>query len=54
MGGWCRTQTREEKGRQPSLPHYPKKAQHRDHGLSFNGSTVCNLVPTAGELWALP
>jgi len=45
MGGWCRTQTKEEKGHQPSLPHYPKKHS--------TGATASPLMAAQRAIWFL-
>lgn len=45
MGGWCRTQTREEKGHQPSLPHYPK--------THSTGATASHLMAAQSAIWFL-
>lgn len=45
MGGWCRTQTREDKGHQPSLPHYLKMHSTR--------ATASHLMAAQSAIWFL-
>lgn len=54
MGGRCRTQTREDKGHQPSLPHYLKMHSTRATASHLMAAQSAIWFPTAGELWALP